>query len=291
MTRVLVAGTTGYLGSFVAREFKRRGDWVRVLARNPDKLKAPGPFLERALAGFVDDVFVGKVTTPDTLRGLCDGIEIVFSSVGITRQADGLSYREVDYQGNRNLLDLALAASVRKFVFVHAFNARLLRALENMRAKQRFVDELNGSSLAHAVVCPTGFFNDMSEFLKMAKKGTVYLIGDGMGKINPIHGADLANVCVDAVTSEETEIPVGGPVTYTYREIADLAFAALGKPPRIRRVPARLVKATLPLVRLFSKRYYMIAAGITAITQHDFVAPKAGTHTLMEFYEEIASTL
>jgi uncharacterized protein YbjT (DUF2867 family) len=88
MNRVLVAGATGYLGRFVAREFKRRGDWVRVLARSPDKLKTPRPFLEPAVAGLVDDVFVGEVTRPGTLRGLCEGIEVVFSSIGITRQTD-----------------------------------------------------------------------------------------------------------------------------------------------------------------------------------------------------------
>jgi uncharacterized protein YbjT (DUF2867 family) len=131
----------------------------------------------------------------------------------------------------------------------------------------------------------------MSEFLRMAKRGTVYLIGDGQRKINPIHGADLAKVRVDAVAGREPEIPVGGPATYTYREIAELAFAVLGKSPRIRRVPVWMVRAALPLVRLFSKRYYTIAVGITTITQHDFEAPKAGTHTLEEFYEEIAPNL
>src|SRR5262245_18186414 len=70
MIRVLVAGATGYLGRFVARESKDRGAWVRVLARNLARLKTPGPFLEPAIAGLVDDVFVGEVTQPETLRGL-----------------------------------------------------------------------------------------------------------------------------------------------------------------------------------------------------------------------------
>ena len=41
---MLVAGARGYLGRFVTREFKQRGAWVRALARNPDRLKTPGPF-------------------------------------------------------------------------------------------------------------------------------------------------------------------------------------------------------------------------------------------------------
>jgi uncharacterized protein YbjT (DUF2867 family) len=190
-----------------------------------------------------------------------------------------------------NLLGRAAGASVRKFVFVHVFNARLLRFLEWIRAKQKFVDALKNSGMAHAVVCANGFFSDMSAFLRIAKWGTAYLIGDGRRKINPIHGADLAKVCVDAVAGRETAIPVGGPVTYTYREIAELAFAVLGKPPRVRWVPVWVVKAALPFVRPFSRRYYTMAAGLTAITQHDFQAPKSGSRTLRAFFEEMASRL
>ena len=38
MHRVLVAGATGYLGGFVARELKDRGHFVRALARSLKKL-------------------------------------------------------------------------------------------------------------------------------------------------------------------------------------------------------------------------------------------------------------
>ncbi len=75
------------------------------------------------------------------------------------------------------------------------------------------------------------------------------------------------------------------------QEIVELAFSVLGKPTRIRRVPLWLVKAILPLIRLFSRRYYTIAAGIATMTQNDFVAPSVGTHTLKDFYEELGSEL
>ncbi len=93
----MVAGATGYLGKFVAQEFKKQGHWVRALARNPEKLEETGPFLEPAVKDQIDEVFVGQVTKPETLHGLCDGIDIIFSSIGITRQKDRLTYRDVDY--------------------------------------------------------------------------------------------------------------------------------------------------------------------------------------------------
>lgn len=100
MKKVLVAGATGYLGRYVVKELKKQGYWVRALARNPEKLKD--------LEEFVDDMFVGEVTKPETLDKVCDGIDFVISSVGITRQKDGLTFMDVDYRGNKNLLDAAV---------------------------------------------------------------------------------------------------------------------------------------------------------------------------------------
>ena len=75
MTRVLVAGATGYLGRFVAREFKRRGHCVRALARSPAKLDD--------LRGELDEIVRAEVTRPETLSHVRDGIDVVFSSVGM----------------------------------------------------------------------------------------------------------------------------------------------------------------------------------------------------------------
>lgn len=291
MQKVLVAGATGYLGKFVVQEFKKQGYWVRVLARNQSlkKLEETGRFLEPAVNDQIDEIFIGEVAKPETLYGLCDGIDIVFSSVGITRQRDKVSFMDVDYQGNKNILALALEASVKKFIFVSVFNAHLIEHLA--RPRELFVKQLENSGLDYTVIRPTGFFSDISEYLKMANSGRVYLIGEGKNKINPIHGADLAKVCVDAVTSQQCEIPVGGPVTYTHTEIAELAFSVLGKKPKITRIPAWLVNIIVKMIRLFSKHYYILAAFFTTAMQLDFDAPKIGTHTLKGFYEEFWSQL
>jgi uncharacterized protein YbjT (DUF2867 family) len=261
MQKVLVAGATGYLGKFVVSEFNRQGYWVRVLARNPEKLDKVGPFLEPAVMDKINEVFIGQVTRPATLRRLCDDIDVVFSSIGITRQKDKLTFRDVDYQGNKNILNIALAKSVRKFIYVSVFNAHMYEYLEIVRTHEDFVRNLKDSGLDYAVIRPTGYFSDMSEFLKMAKSGRVYLIGNGENKINPIHGADLAKVCVDAVTGKEHEIPVGGPVTYSVQEIAELAFSTLGKNPKITRIPLWLAEFAVKAVRPFNKQMSDLADG------------------------------
>jgi uncharacterized protein YbjT (DUF2867 family) len=285
MTKILVAGATGYLGKFVVQEFKQRGYWMRALARNPKKLAETGPFLEPAGKDQVDDIFMGEVTQPETLAGLCDDIDIVFSSIGITRQRDKVSFMDVDYQGNKNILDIALKAGVKKFIFVSVHNAD---KIENLAAaRELFVADLKNSGLDYTIIRPTGYFSDMSEYLKMANSGRVYLIGDGQHKINPIHGADLARVCVDAAESQKREIPVGGPETFAYADIAELAFSVLDKEPKITRIPVGLVNILVKMIHPFSDKYYTLASFFATVMQNDFDAPKTGTHTLKAYYQEL----
>ncbi len=204
MQRVLVAGATGYLGGFVTREFKARGYFVRALARSPEKLDN--------LRNSADEIVQGEVTRPETIEHICEGIDVVFSSIGITRQKDGLTFRDVDYQGNKNLLEVALRAGVRRFVYVSAFNGPRLRHLDIGAAHEDFVDELKASGICYAVLRPTGYCPDMGEVREMARRGRVWLIGSGEGRVNPIHGADLAVACADAVDGYELEIDVCCPV-------------------------------------------------------------------------------
>ena len=182
--RVLVAGGTGYLGGYVLGEFRRRGYFVRALARVPSKLDNK--------EGDFDEVVRGEVTQPESLETCCDGIDVVFSSVGITKQKGNLTFQDVDFQGNVNLLEEAKRAGVKQFIYVSVFNARKLLHLDIVKAHEDFVDVLRESGMDYRVIRPTGYFSDMGEFFQMAKRGRVFLFGPGTNVINPIHGADLA---------------------------------------------------------------------------------------------------
>lgn len=279
MKRVLVAGATGHLGRFVVQELKQRGYFVRALARDPSRLQG----LEHA----ADEIVQGEVTRPETLVHVCDDIDAVFSSIGITRQKDGLTFRDVDFQGNKNLLDAAVRVGVRKFVYVSAFNGQRLRHLDIIAAHEGFADELRASGIDHTVLRPTGYFSDLGAVLDMARKGRVYLIGDGEHRVNPIHGADLAVVCVDAIQSDETDIDVGGPETLTWSEIASLAFQALDRPARVTRVPAWLMWSAVKVTRLFNRHQGELLAFFTTMATSEVVAPPTGTRRIETHFQSL----
>jgi len=291
MKKVLVAGSTGYLGKYVVKEFKKQGYWIRALARNPKKIEEDGPFMEPAIKNDVDEVFVGDVTKPETLQEICDGIDIVFSSVGITRQKDRLTFRDVDYQGNKNILDITRQKSIEKFIFVSISNVHLFRHLEIVKCREEFVDDLKKSGLNYTVIRPTGYFSDISEFLKMAISGKIYLLGDGKNKINPIHGADLAKVCVDGVINNKNEISVGGPEIYTGEEIAEMAFSVIKTPPKITKIPVWSVNIIIKTLRIFNKQKSDLIEFILTTQKNDVVAPPSGKHSLKNYFEEMAVKL
>jgi uncharacterized protein YbjT (DUF2867 family) len=282
MKRVLLAGATGYLGRFVLRELVLRGYPVKALVRDGGKIQADN---HQGL-----EVYEAEITDPQSLKGCCNGMDAVISTVGITRQKDGLSYMEVDYQANVNLLQEARSAGVDKFIYVSALNADTLTHLAICRAKELFVDTLKNSGVGYCVIRPNGFFSDMAEFFSMAQRGRVYLFGRGQFRSNPIHGADLAAVCVDAIASVEREIEVGGPEILSHEHIARIAFATLGKTPRITCIPDWLRKSILRLLPFLTKQsFHGPIEFFMTVMALDMIAPRYGNHTLKEFFSELSN--
>jgi uncharacterized protein YbjT (DUF2867 family) len=284
MEKVLIAGATGYLGKCAIKAFKERGYYVRALARNVSKLDD--------VREYVDDVFEAQVTQPETLTGVCDNIDYIFSSLGLTKQTDKVSHMDVDYKGNKSLLDLGLKASVKKFIYISVFAGNDSLDIEIFRVKEKFVQYMMNSGMDYAIIRPTGFFSDMYEIWKMAKSGRVYLLGKGQARGNPIDGNDLAHVCVDAVTKKQKEIEIGGPDTFTQQQIAELAFKSLNKESKITKIPEGLVRSITWMANPFmSPRMRGGVEFLLAALLNNFVAPAYPGRSLEAYFNELSKTV
>lgn len=281
--RILLAGATGYLGAYVLEELLKQGYSTRAITRSLKKIRSQSSILE---------IVEAEVTKKESLKGVCDQVELVISTVGITRQKDGLTYMDVDYQANLNLLEEAKRAGVQQFIYVSAINGNQHRDLKIFEAKERFVDALKVSGLDYVILRPNGFFSDMKDFLAMAKNGRVYLFGDGAYRLNPIHGADLAEVCVDCIENKITELNIGGPKVFTQNELAELALKAWGNKVKIVHLPDWIRRAIIFIMRSFtsSKTYGPIEFFLTMMAT-DSVASEYGQRQLKNFFEEEVQNL
>lgn len=280
MRKILLAGSTGYLGIYIAKELQQRSCFFRVIARSPEKLEKNDIK--------ANELIKVELTDPESIRECCKGIDIVISTVGITKQKDGLTYIDVDYQANMNLLKEAKKNGVKKFIYISVLNGEKLRNLKICDAKELFVEQLKQSGIDYCIVRPNGFFLDMSEFFNMAKRGRIYLFGNGELRANPIHGEDLAVVCVDAIDRDEKEIEIGGPETLTQNEIASIAFDILGNKPKITYVPDWVRITILKMVKLLTgSKFYGPVEFFMTVMAMDMLAPEYGRHTLKEYFKKL----
>lgn len=275
--KILIAGSTGYLGSHIIKQLMASNADFTALARNEKKLHELGVANSK--------IINADVTKEESLKGVCDNIGTVVSTVGITRQKDGLTYMDVDYQANYNLLQEAKKAGVKRFVYISAINGDKYRNLKIFEAKEKFVDSLKASGLEYLIIRPNGFFSDMKDFLDMAEKGKVYLFGSGTAKLNPIHGEDLAVYILENINSDEKELSVGGPEVFTQNEIGALALSAWDKPVKIMHLPDWIRKFSIWSLRTFTsvKTYGPIEFFLTLMAD-DNVAPIYGNNRLAEFF-------
>lgn len=278
--RVFVAGATGSVGFEVVRLAKARGCYVRTLSQSPKNAAR--------LAGLAD-----QVKLQDACTGVpsLDGIDVAVSALGASvamgnRERRG--YGEVDLPANAKLLEAAQTAGVRRFVYVSAHLGAGYRDTAYIRAHESFVELLRQSGIGYSVIRPTGIFPALRDFVGMARIGLATTVGSGMARTNPVHQTDVAELLVENLVTGPTEISIGGPDVLTRREIAELAFRAMGKRPRVLPVPAAAFRAAAFAAKLLNPRRGELLQFAAAVSSTDCVAPAIGRLRLEDYFRSIA---
>jgi uncharacterized protein YbjT (DUF2867 family) len=186
------------------------------------------------------------------------------------------------------LLREAQKSGVKKFIYISIFKGEQLQQIAICKAKERFVTALKESGLEYCIIRPTGYFSDMAELFKLARKGRVYLFRKGEAKINPISGEDLAEACVQAIDPHQREINIGGPQTMTFTEIAQTAFEVLDKKVKIIYLPEWLRKTAMRLARMFlPKPVFGPFEFFMTVMVTDMNAPAYGSYLLKDYFLQL----
>ncbi len=281
----MVAGATGYIGGGVLQVLHQRGFWVRALCRDPSRLRN---------RNWCDEIFVGQATEPETLKKLCEGIDVVFSSIGTRSFKRRPTIWAVDYQANLNLLASAKKAGVRQFIFVSVIHGPEMARLSPIAAaREKVAQAIQESGLDYTIFAPTGFFNDMAEFFVAAQsRGVIRLFGNGSGRINPLSALDFGEEVVKAILEPEWRNrvrAVGGCDTFSHRQIASLAFQVLDKEPCIKTIPAWKVGLIALLIRPFNYNAYALFKFFEFIARTPEMTGEAiGRRHLEDFFGNLA---
>jgi uncharacterized protein YbjT (DUF2867 family) len=284
---VLIAGT-GILGRNLIELYLARGDTVRALAYSPrgfqglpvlSNVEGEHPKLSTAVC---------DVTRPDTLTGICDGIDAVISCIGITRMKGDLTHMDVDYRGNVNLLREAEHAGVRKFGLISPAGVdEGKNAVPLLKAKHLFENELKRSSIDWLIFRSGGFFNDLKQMGNMARKGSMFVIGHGRNHFTPIDVRDLAEIMVeDLDRCSNRIIDAGGPEDMSWNEICRTCFEHYGKKPLILKFPKWLCGLFVSMMRPVSRSSHAMGKLMVFMSTIDLPTDKRGRRRFANYLSE-----
>jgi uncharacterized protein YbjT (DUF2867 family) len=282
--RVLVAGATGTVGRELTRLLAARGDRVVAFSRDPARAAS--------LRAVADDVRTGDALRPADLTGLLDGVDAVVSCLGGRLDlgwGQRRSYRTLDTLTNRNLLHVARAAGVRRFVYLAVHIGPGYAGTAYVRAHEAFAQELFGSGLSAAVVRATGIFPAFAPLLTMARRGRVWLPGDGRARTNPVHAIDVAEACAEVLHGDRRELSIGGPDIMTRDELARLPFQVLDRTPRLAHLPRLIALTGAAALRPLHPRLAQLLDFAARVFTSDCVAPPLGRRRLVDYFGELAA--
>ncbi len=277
---VLIAGVGGVLGRELVDAFISKG--IRPAGLS---------LLERefnGLDGKLSSKRLADVTKPQTLHGVCAGVDMVVSVIGITRIRGKLTHVDVDYQGNMNLLAEARRAGVRKFVFISpaGTDRGASQGVPLMEAKFRFEEALKQSGLDWVIVRSGGFMADFVGMAELARKGPLYLIGAGHVVSTPIDVGELAAfMAEDALCLSHAYTSIGGPQDMTWREIYGACAGVWGKPCRTVAMPVWLCHAVLACLRPFFFQYYALGKLLVFFSVNSVPTVRRGKTDLKTYLE------
>ena len=234
---LLVAGSTGVLGSEICRRLRRRGEDVRALVRETsDPQKVEG--LRAAGCAIV----VGDLKDRASLDAACQGVDVVISTVtAITRAKAGDSFDATDGRGNIALAEAAKRAGVRQFIFV-SFQTDGMPDAPLVQGKRAAEQHLVNSGLDYTILQPSLFMESWLGPMLFADTtaATAKVYGNRDVRFRYVSVYDVANVAVQCVNNpavRNSVIPFGGPDALTQREAVRLFEQGFGKPFAVTEIP------------------------------------------------------
>lgn len=277
--KVVLAGAFGNLGAEILKALCAAGHEV-----------VAADLKERPIEGTEGKyTFVSiDATNPATLKGLCDGAEVVITTMGLTGASTRFTSYDIDYRGNMNLYAECKAAGVKKFNYISVISCDEKGAEEvpMLHAKYMVEQEIKKDTMDYVIYRPTGYFYDIAKVFKpYIDKGEMQLLkGYGGVKANVVDCPDFARFIVEHMMDTNVTYNVGGKETYTYEEMAKMCFDAAGRPMKIKWAPIWLfsILANLPKIKKAGKHDIILFSKWTL--SHDLVGDtKTGDHSFAEY--------
>ena len=247
LTKIFVAGSTGYIGKNVVKYALDNGFDVVTAKRHSDN--KPGQLNKK--------LKVIKISNNDN-NWIADleKVDVIISCLA-SRTGEPKDAHLVDYKLNCLLLEKAKALKCSQFILLSAICVQKPR-LAFQFEKLAFEEELKKSGLNFSIIRPTAYFKSLSGQIENIKKGKPYVyFGDGqITQCNPISEKDLSLYilsCIKDKTKWRKILPIGGPKqSITPKDIGKILFEIFEVSPKYKSFPTKILDVIRVLLLIIS---------------------------------------
>jgi 2-alkyl-3-oxoalkanoate reductase len=256
---VLVTGATGLLGGHLTELLMARGERPRVLVRPGDSLNG--------LADGTVDVCWGDMGDRAALEAAVNGVDRVLHCAARTGPwGPEAEYERTNVRGLKTLVDVALAAGVRRLVHVSSITVHgndvggtadetaPLRDEPNPYSRSKVAGErllgrmIREQAAPVTIVRPGWIYGprdraSFGRFAAMIQQGRMIMVGSGKNHVPLIYVSDAAQgvlLASEAGQAAGKSYLLVNDEPVTQRDYLNAIAAELGVPPPSRRIPYQL---------------------------------------------------
>lgn len=255
--RVTVFGGSGFIGRYLVKRLATDGAVIRVAVRDAETAKFLRPL------GAVGQVvpFATSILRDDSVRRAVEGAEEVVNLVGILAPSGRQTFSAVHVAGAERVARAAREAGVNRLVQMSALGASPDSTSEYARTKA----DGEAAALEHfpdASITRPGivfgveddFFNRFAAMARITP--ALPLIGGGHTRFQPVWAGDVAEAIQRILERPETggqTYELGGPRTYTFRELMELMLRETGRHRLLAPLPFGLARFQARFLELLPK--------------------------------------
>ena len=257
MKKILVIGSSGFVGRHVAQELRADGYAVRCLARNPAKVQD--------LAAIGCEVVQGDMLDLASMQHALESVDAAYISVHTLSpqpaRTAGQGFMDVEMDGLRNIVTACRTNGVRRLIYVTFLGAAPDGPSAWIRGRWKAEQFLLHSGLDVTVIRPGQIVGVGGQGFNMlvaqAKRSTALIMGSGRQKFRTIALDDLVYYLVGVLNDPRAHgqcYDVGSDDILTTDHMIDRAADILGrKHPRKIHIPRAFLGALAPFIERRTK--------------------------------------
>lgn len=246
MKLVTVFGGTGFLGHRIVKRLSAEGAAVRIATRHAGRTQTGTAHFATSVSWIKADVH-DEMAVANAVAG-ADG---VVNAVSAYVEKSDVTYKSVHEEGAATVAGACTRQGVAQLVHTSGIGA-------DAASDSRYIGSRGRGDLAVQQAFPRavvlrpsvmfgsddGFLNTLAKLVRVAP--VIPLVGGGRTRLQPVHVDDVTEAALRVLQDPRSKGEVyelGGPESFTLRQITEMVAARFGRRPQFISIPFRLAHA------------------------------------------------